>query len=54
MLWNGHWLHVWVASFDALSVAGPADITKNMFKQHELMMKLMLAIATARWKIATT
>jgi len=39
-------------SFDALSAAGPVDITKKMFTQHELVKKLTLA--AARWKIATS
>jgi len=37
-------------SSDALSAAGPVDITKTCLTQHELMMKLILA--DARWKIA--
>jgi len=34
-----------MTSFDILSVAGPADVTKICFTQQELMMKLMLEAA---------
>jgi len=38
--------------FDALSVAGPVDITKNMF--YIARADDETELAAARWKIATT